>query len=103
MVLINFNNFKLYPEFKRSPEGVGFVCQPKLMKTALKLRESLFLNSILTNADVWYGLSDKQVCQVEVVDRLLLRKFLNTPISTPIEGIQLELGTFSVGTIIKAR
>jgi hypothetical protein len=73
------------------------------VKTALKLRESLFLSSILTNAEVWYGLSDRQVSQLEVVDRLLLRKFLNTPNSSPLEGIQLELGTFSVGTIIKAR
>jgi hypothetical protein len=61
------------------------------------------LNSILTNADVWYGLSDKQVSQLEVVERLLIRKFLNTSISTPLEEIQLKLGTLSMVTIIKAR
>ena len=52
---------------------------------------------------MWYGLSPHQVEQLEAVDRLLLRKILDTPISTPIEGIQLELGVFSIGTIIKAR
>ena len=63
-------------------------------KIALILREIEFLSSILTNAEVWYGLSPH---------RFLLRKILDTPISTPIEGIQLELGVFSIGTIIKAR
>ena len=72
-------------------------------RIALVLRESIFLNSILTNAESWYGLSAQHIEQLEVVDRLLLRKVLDTPISTPIEGIQLELGIYSIGTIIKAR
>ena len=38
-----------------------------------------------------------------MVDRLLLRKVLDTPVSTPVEGIYLELGILSIGTIIKAR
>ena len=45
--------------------------------------------SILTNAEAWYGLSAQHVEQLEVVD--------------PIEGIKLELGIYSIGTIIKAR
>ena len=57
----------------------------------------------MTNAESWYGLSAQHIEQLEVVDRLLLRKVLDTPISTPIEGIQLELGIYSIGTIIKAR
>ena len=38
-----------------------------------------------------------------MVDRMLLRKILDTPVSTPVEGIYLELGILSIGTIIKAR
>ena len=64
---------------------------------------SIFINGITTNAEVWYGLSGKQVAQLETVDKLLLRKILNTPVSTPSEGIQLELGAMSINTIIKAR
>ena len=67
------------------------------------LRESIFMNGILTNAEVWYGLSAKQVGQLESVDKLLLRKLLNTPVSTPSEGMQLELGILSINTVIKAR
>jgi hypothetical protein len=59
-------------------------------RIALMLRESIFLNSILNNSEVWYGLLDRQITQLEMVDRLLLRKFLDTPVSTPVEGIYLE-------------
>ena len=72
-------------------------------KAALMLRESIFLNGILTNAEVWYGLTSKQISQLETVDKLLLRNFVDTPVSTPVEGIQLELGVLSISTITKAR
>ena len=72
-------------------------------QVAMLLRESIFMNGILTNAEVWYGLSAKQVGQLESVDKLLLRKLLNTPVSTPSEGMQLELGILSINTVIKAR
>ena len=72
-------------------------------RIALMLRESIFLNSILNSSEVWYGLLDRQITQLEMVDRLLLRKVLDTPVSTPVEGIYLELGILSIGTIIKAR
>ena len=72
-------------------------------ETALLLRESIFLNGILTNVESWHGLSSAQIYQLETVDKLLLRKLLNTPVSTPTEAIYLELGILSIGTIIKAR
>ena len=52
---------------------------------------------------VWYGLSSKQVEQMESLDKMLLRKVLETPVSTPVEGIYLELGILSLNTIIKTR
>ena len=57
----------------------------------------------LSKQHLWYDLSAQHVEQIEVVDRMLLRKVLDTPISTPIKGIELELGIYSIGTIIKAR
>ena len=72
-------------------------------QVAKLLRESIFLNGILTNSEVWYGVSQQQVEQLEFVDKLLLRKFLDTPQTTPLEGTQLEFGVISIGTIIKAR
>ena len=67
------------------------------------LRDSLLLSSILFNSEAWYGLTAKHINQLESVDKLLLRKVLNTAISTPIEAMYLELGILSIITIIKIR
>ena len=72
-------------------------------KTAMLLRESKFLNGILTNAETWFSLSPQHISQLESVDKLLLRSILGTPVSTPTEAMFLELGIISIGTIIKAR
>ena len=71
--------------------------------SSILLRESKFLNGILTNCDIWYGLNNEEIKEFECVDRILLRKFLNAPISTPSESLYLELGIMDVETTIKAR
>ena len=72
-------------------------------KSALMLRESIFLSAMLTNAESWHGLSETHISQLQSVDKLLLRKILKTSISTPIEAMYLELGILRIGTIVKAR
>ena len=72
-------------------------------KIALLLRESMFLNSILTNCDVWVGLTKNEVEQLEDLDLILLRKIFQTPFSVPKEAIYLELGCQNLGTVIKSR
>ena len=72
-------------------------------KIALLLRESLFLNSILTNCDVWVGLTKNEVEQLEDLDQILLRKILKTPSSVPSQALYLELGCQNIGTMIKSR
>ena len=67
------------------------------------MRESIFLNGILTNAEVWYGLKKSELKELEGLDKMLIRKILDTPFSTPTEAIQLELGLISIPTLIKAR
>ena len=71
--------------------------------TAKLLRESLFLNGILTNAEIWYGLSDADIKPLVDIDVLLLRKIFNTQISVPTESLFLELGCLDIKTILKAR
>ena len=53
-------------------------------KVALLLRESIFLNGILTNTEVWYGLKESEITELEALDYMLLRDVLQTPSSTPI-------------------
>ena len=83
---------------KRISKGLGIITQimnlleiicfgSHYIEIALLLRESMFINGILYNAEVWYGLTRAEVGEFEKLDRLLLRKILGTPISTPHEAI----------------
>ena len=45
--------------------------------TAILLRDSLFINSILTNANIWYGMTKSEMKELSDLDSLLLRKILN--------------------------
>ena len=74
-----------------------------LFDTARMLRDSMLVNGIMFNCEVWYGLTSKQMAELENIDRLLLRRVLDTPISTPIEALYLELGLIPVHLILKGR
>ena len=98
----------------RKAKGLGIITQIIIMldkitvgnhyfETALLLRESLFLNSILINSEIWYDISSSELEHLLNIDKILLRKVLNTPISTPIESMYLELGCIDIETLIKGR
>ena len=59
-------------------------------ETAMLLRNSIVISALLTNAESWHGLTIQQVNKLESVDKLLLRKILKTPVSTPCESLNLE-------------
>ena len=40
----------------------------------------MFLNGILTNSKIWYGLNKNEIEQLEDLDKDLLRKIMKTPI-----------------------
>ena len=67
------------------------------------LRESMFLNGILTNIDVWHNVKKSEIDELEELDRSLLKKILKVPMTTPNESLYLELGILPIGIIIKAR
>ena len=70
---------------------------------AMTLRESLFLNGILTNAEIWYNLKKTEIEELENLDRLLIRKIFKTKISCPKEALYLESGAMTIGIIIKKK
>ena len=72
-------------------------------EVALILRESMFINGILTNAETWHNVKKSEIEELEQLDRSLLRKILKVPISTPKESFYLELGILPIGIVIKAR
>ena len=72
-------------------------------KIALLLRESLFLNSILTNSESWYGLTNSQITELENLDLMFFRSLFEVPQTVPTVALFLETGSLSIGTILKMK
>ena len=98
----------------RVSKGLGIVSQimdilknvsfgAHYFEIATTLREAMLVNGLLTNCEVWYGLTEKEVAKLEEVDRLLLRQIFQVASTCPIEALYLELGCVPIGLIIKAR
>ena len=58
-------------------------------------RESILINGILTNAEIWHNLTQAETEDLDKIDRL--------PISTPNPSFHLEFGVFPLSVLIKAR
>ena len=98
----------------RVSKGLGIVTQMEhLLDTvslghhyfdiALLMRESMLINGILTNAQVWYGLKESELKALENIDKIFLRSILKTKMSVPYEALYLELGILPLKMIIKGR
>ena len=75
----------------------------KYFRIVVLLREAMLLNSILTNAEIWYGLKSCEILELEDLDRRLLRRAFKCPVTTPKEAYYLELGILPINIILKAR
>ena len=58
---------------------------------------------IQTNAEVWFSIKDSEMKELEDLDRMLLRRALNCPVTTPKEACHLELGLLPINCILKSR
>ena len=70
---------------------------------AMLLRDSMLVNGMTTNAEIWYNMSESDIQEFENIDRMFFRKLLEVPTSTPLESFFLEMGAIPIGVIIKAR
>ena len=70
---------------------------------AILLRNLLFVNAVLINSEVWYPFNKSDIEELEIMDRRLMRKILETPDGTPNELLYLELGCIPLEEIIKCR
>ena len=98
----------------RHAKGIGIVDKifnylnevflgPFFFQAALLFRTSLLLNSILLNSESWYNITEADIRELESVDQLFHRKLLETPRTTPIHIMHLELGTLPIRFVIKKR
>ena len=64
-------------------------------------RQTIFLPVMLLNAETWFNISQKNIDDLESMDKNLLRKILDAPSKTPIVSLYLELGCIPVRYLIK--
>ena len=99
---------------KRISKGNGILAQIKniletvsfgkhYFKIALLLRESLLLNGILTNSEVWYGLKKSEIADLEKLDIMFFRTLFIVPKTVPTVSLYLETGCLRINTILKVR
>ena len=74
-----------------------------IFEVAVILRNSIFINGVLTNLEASYGLTDRDIDELEKCDEQLLRVILECPCTTPKEMLYLELGVTPIRYIIMAR
>ena len=73
------------------------------MDIALNLREAIFLNGILTNAEAWYNVKEEHLKILEAADNELMRKLLNAHSKTACELLFLETGKIPIRHIISKK
>ena len=99
---------------QRISKGIGIVNQifnllgnvrfgAHQFEIAMLLRESMLINGTLTNSEIWYNFTKSEVEEFGYLDKLLFRRLLEVPHTTPGEAYYLELGVLPVSVIIKAR
>lgn len=99
---------------ERISKGLGIISQifnlldnisfgSHLFEIAVLLRNSMLINGILTNAEIWYNLSRNEINEFEKLDKLFFCKLFEVPKSTPYEAFYLELGVLPINVLIKAR
>ena len=76
---------------------------PYTFEVALVLRDSLLINSILTNSEAWLALSTADIEQLEQADEALLRRILEVSQGCPKEMLYLELGCMPIRFTIMMR
>ena len=97
---------------KRISRGVGIISElmnilklvsfgQNYIEIALMLRNSIFLSSVLNNVEVIYDISKCEMKEFDDLDIKLLRKLLNSPITTPKEAYYLELGVLPPSVHVK--
>ena len=67
---------------------------------ALILRESMLLNGILTNCEVWYGIKEEHINSLESADLDLMRKIFNAHSKTATELFYIETAKIPIRFII---
>ena len=72
-------------------------------KIAFMFRESMLLNGILTNAEIWYPITDTQIEVLENIDLMLIRKLIKGHAKAPKEAFFMETGLLPIQFVCMKR
>ena len=89
----------------KAAKGMGLVAQimsilsevslgVHYFEIAMLLREAMFINGVLTNVEVLYGLTEENYKELEKIDKILLQKILASHSKCANEAYYLELGKY---------
>ena len=70
---------------------------------AMVLRDSQFVNSVMTNSEIWHNVKLHHIQSLEKYDLSLLRKILNAHSKTATEAFFLELGKLPLRFVLSKR
>ena len=70
---------------------------------AMKLREAMLINGMLTNLEVWHPVSSNQLKILEKIDVNFLRKTLKSHSKTPKVALYLETGLLPIEFVAMQR
>ena len=98
----------------RRQRGVGLISQitgiinnvslgVHYFSIALSLRESMLLNGLLFNSEVWFTVREKHLETLESIDQILMRKMFKAHSKTALEAFFLEAGVIPLRFIIAKR
>ena len=73
------------------------------LQTLLVLYHTIFLSSILYNAQTWTQISNNDMSKLNIIQLKFLKRMLRTASSTPNAVILLELGILPIGKEIHKR
>ena len=105
-------NYKNIQERKK--KGLSIICQIKNIleegffgahhfEAAVLLRDSLFLNSILLNSEVWINVTKSDMRELTLVDNILMRTIWNCPRSNSLPMMFLDLGCIPLNVVVMKR
>ena len=72
-------------------------------KISFIFRECKLLNGILTNAEVWYPITDNQIEILENIDLMFIRKLVKGHSKTAKEAFYLETGLLTIRFVMMKR
>ena len=73
------------------------------LEIAVVLQNALLISSVLSNSEVWYGLTKHDTELLEQVDKMWMRNSFSCSRNVSKDILYLELGLIPIPYIIKAR